>query len=333
MTNPVPDTEGGLFIARRPPWPLALYVDTLWFASRAALPHRRERSLPTGCADIVIPLLQPAIVRHDDIGSADARHLPGAIVAGVHDRFTVRGMGGASSVIGVHFRPGGAAAFFGGALPALRNRTELLEDLWGMGVRGLRERLQSASGPDQRFALVEAALTARLRAAPAPDPLVRDALRAFARDPGLARVGTVQRASRSGAAQFIQRFEDAVGITPKRYARVMRLRALLARIATDAPRHWAALAVDAGYADQSHLNHEFKRMTGLTPTAYRVPDPSRPTHVPVADPPVAPDGGGSGPGRSQAGGKDPGWQGPGKNRQYAGRSQRYAGRPDIQEQP
>ena len=112
-----------------------------------AAAHSRERSPPTGRADIVIPLLQDSIVRYERVESNDATHyLPGAVLSGAHDRFSVRGMGGASSVIGVHFKPAGAAAFFGGELGELRNQTVLLEELWGPAARQLRERLQAANG-------------------------------------------------------------------------------------------------------------------------------------------------------------------------------------------
>lgn len=134
-----------MYLRRCPSGPLRSYVDSLWYAERDALPHTRERCLPTGCADIVVPLLQDHVIRYDSVDDTHARRLRGAIVQGPFDRFGVRGIEGASAVVGVHFTPGGAAAFLGGALPALRNRTEELEDLWGSSARELRERLQAAT--------------------------------------------------------------------------------------------------------------------------------------------------------------------------------------------
>lgn len=62
----------------------------MWFVSRDALPHSRERALPTGRVDIVIPVLQDSVVRFDSVDSVQARHLRGAVVSGAHDRFLVR---------------------------------------------------------------------------------------------------------------------------------------------------------------------------------------------------------------------------------------------------
>jgi AraC-like DNA-binding protein len=272
-----------MLVRHRPAAPLASHVDTLWFASRGALPHRRERGLPTGRVDIVIPLLQDSILRYDSVDAVQARQWRGAVVSGAHDRFVVRGMGGASSVIGVHFRPGGAAALFGGALRELRNQTVLLEDLWGPVARELRERLQAAPQVAQKFSLLEDALLSRLLAAPPADAMVMQALHALARDACVARIDAVQRASNCSAPQFIRRFDAAVGITPKRYARVLRFNALLPRLVRVGPRDWAQMAVEGGYFDQSHLIHEFERLAGLTPVAYAPVQADQPMHVAIAN--------------------------------------------------
>ncbi|MDR7298035.1 AraC-like DNA-binding protein [Pelomonas aquatica] len=274
-----------MYLSQRPAEPLAAYVDCLWYSARGALPHTRERSLPTGCADIVVPLLQDCLVRYDGEQADVARRLHGAIVQGPFDRFGLRGTEGPSAVVGVHFTPAGAAAFLGGALPALRNRTELLEDLWGHSARTLRERLQAAASPQQALRLLHDGLMARLEGSRPIDPLARFALTAFHADPASARVAPVQRASGCTPAQFIRRFEQAVGLTPKRYARVLRLGMLLPTLSRCGPRDWAQVAAGGGYADQSHLIREFRQLTGMAPGAYQPVQADQPTHVAVLDAP------------------------------------------------
>lgn len=100
-------------------------------------------------------------------------------------------------------------------------------------------------------------------------------------DPSIASIGTLQRATGWSPARFIRRFEAAVGLTPKRYARVLRLTALLPRIAADPSPDWARWAVEGGYADQPHFANEFRALTGLTPTAYRPLSVEQATHVPL----------------------------------------------------
>lgn len=272
-----------MLLSRRPIAPLAVHVERLWASERGAMPHRREYNLPTGRVDIVIPLRDgQAIHRYVDGADLQGEHFAGAVVHGGHDRACQRETGEASSVVGVHFTPGGAAAFFGGVLPALRNRSVLLADLWGPSVHALRDDLVDAATPHARLLRLEAYLMARLALARPADAAVMQAVAALRQDPGAGGVAPVQRASGLGPTRFIARFEQQVGLTPKRFARVLRFHALLERVARQWPDDWALAAAEAGYADQSHLIHEFRRIAGFTPTAYRPLKPDQPMHMVVA---------------------------------------------------
>jgi AraC-like DNA-binding protein len=278
-----------MLLSRRPIAPLAAHVAQLWASERGAMPHRREYNLPTGCVDIVIPLREgQAIHRYADANDLRGDHFQGAVVHGGQDRACQRDTGEASSVVGVHFHPGGAAAFFGGALPELRNRSVLLADLWGPSVRALRDDLMEAATPHARLLRLEAYLMARLALARPADTMAVHAVAAMQRDPSLADIAPVQRASGLGPTRFIARFEQQVGLTPKRFARVLRFRSLLERVAHQPPDDWALAAAEAGYADQAHLIHEFRRITGFTPTAYRPLQADQPMHMVVPGPQATP---------------------------------------------
>lgn len=273
-----------MLISRRPMAPLASFVDTLWASERGAMPHAREANLPTGRVDIVIPLLERQVItRFTSADETQGERFHGAVIQGAQDRVHLRDTHLASAVVGVHFKPGGAAAFFGGALPELHNRTVLLDALWGPSVGVLRDELQEAHGPHARLLRLEAYLMARLQHAAPADAMVMAALHTLAQQPGSALIEPVQRASGCGPTQFISRFERSVGLTPKRYARVLRFHALIQMLALEQPQDWAQTAAQAGYADQSHLIHEFKRLAGVTPGAYRAVGPDHPTHMAVGE--------------------------------------------------
>jgi len=78
---------------------------------------------------------------------------------------------------------------------------------------------------------------------------------------------------------FIALFEGAVGLTPKRYARVLRFRDTLAHWAAEPSISLAELALARGYGDQAHFNRDFREMAGISPTDYRRAAPRFPHHV------------------------------------------------------
>jgi pantoate kinase len=52
------------YASRRPAPPLDAFIETLWTSERAApAAHAREWNLPTGRADVVVPLTQGALLR------------------------------------------------------------------------------------------------------------------------------------------------------------------------------------------------------------------------------------------------------------------------------
>jgi AraC-like DNA-binding protein len=68
-------------------------------------------------------------------------------------------------------------------------------------------------------------------------------------------------------SQFERRFKHSTGISPKLYARLVRFEAVCDALSEDPDRSLTGLAHDFGYADQSHFNHDFKALSGLTPGA------------------------------------------------------------------
>jgi AraC-like DNA-binding protein len=60
-----------------------------------------------------------------------------------------------------------------------------------------------------------------------------------------------------------RRFQLHIGATPKKYARIVRLRNALFQRRT--LQNWADVAYAAGYYDQSHMIHDFLELYGMSP--------------------------------------------------------------------
>ncbi len=65
--------------------------------------------------------------------------------------------------------------------------------------------------------------------------------------------------------QLQRRFSAAVGLSPKQFARVRRLREALLHLVEESDVSWAAVAAELGFADQAHLIREFSALAGLPP--------------------------------------------------------------------
>lgn len=144
----------------------------------------------------------------------------------------------------------------------------------------LRERLCEAATPAAKFRVLEAVLIEHI--ARSADPAV-----AYAHSVLESGASVAEASSRVGLLPktFVRRFREQVGLAPKQLSRVRRLQRILASIHRPADVDWCQVAAQHGYTDQAHLIHDFRDLTGVTPTAYRPSSPQRRNHVPLS--PVA----------------------------------------------
>jgi AraC-like DNA-binding protein len=120
------------------------------------------------------------------------------------------------------------------------------------------------SGPDT----VLDALATHLAEASRPDPVLVAVIGDIRRSRGMARIADVCRTHALAPRQLERRFRADVGLSPKRWARIIRFQSVLEEIAGAGPRGWADLAHRYGHADQAHFTREFTEFTGRPPTAW-----------------------------------------------------------------
>jgi methylphosphotriester-DNA--protein-cysteine methyltransferase len=61
-------------------------------------------------------------------------------------------------------------------------------------------------------------------------------------------------------------FERFIGVGPKVVLRTHRFQQAMRAIQWGEHVHWSRLAADLGYADQAHFVHDFKAITGQSPS-------------------------------------------------------------------
>ena len=267
---------------RRHPCPaLRPFVHTVWVRERGALAHARERMLPSGSADLILALHDGGLTRYGDPGSPEGHVFVQGILQGPRDRACIRDTSTPVSVVGVQFRPAGLAAFVACPVSDLGGLTLDPSELWGHArVHALRERLHAASTAHERLDRLEAFLCAQMaRVDAAPQAWVYTALDHLHRARGQMRIDALLSDGGASPRALAQAFRRAVGLSPKRYAQVLRLTSLIDALPRARAVDWAQMAMEAGFADQAHLVHAFRKHTGLTPSQYRPVAADQALHV------------------------------------------------------
>jgi AraC-like DNA-binding protein len=211
--------------------------------------------LPDGCADVVISF------ETETSG-------PAATAVGTMTRPVVFTDTSSATYVGVRFRPGVAGSLFGIPAAELTDRRPELGDVWPQ-IEPLLDGLAAASDSGARMKVLSAEIARRLLAAPTlPPATVVAAAAGIAASRGRLSIRTL--ASQLGVSRqhLARTFAHHVGLSPKMLSRIVRAQRVVDIARDSAHVDWVALALEAGYYDQSHLISDVRELTGLPPGSW-----------------------------------------------------------------
>lgn len=201
-----------------------------------------------------------------------------SFVAGTFDGHCLTRTVGLGTGVQVLLAPLTARRLLGLPLRELTNRAVEVSQLPGGWLSRLRPRLAEAPDWPRRFALLDAALAARLGDADPVDPRLERAWRRLTDSGGRVGVGSLADELGWSRRHLSTSFHREVGLPPKTAARLLRFHRAYAALTGHRPgagppvvgdrsvEPGAALAARCGYFDQSHLIRDFHEFAGVTPT-------------------------------------------------------------------
>ncbi|CAM3937751.1 helix-turn-helix domain-containing protein [Nocardia ninae] len=187
--------------------------------------------------------------------------------------------------------PGAARPLLGVPAVALTNRVVRLADLPGAAA-DLADQLAELT-PDEIVSFLEEALPHRISenaSLRTQRDVLRAAVVALSTDPTGRSVQALADELAVSERQLRNLFTAGIGLSPKHFARIDRVRRVLAQAGNarwrststqPAGTPLAQLAADNGYFDQSHMTADFRTLMGVPPTSFLrgalpTPTPCRP---------------------------------------------------------
>jgi AraC-like DNA-binding protein len=177
---------------------------------------------------------------------------------------------GELSVFSIVFQPQGLMRFFDFPLNEICNRNVSLKDINRQAGRDLEEKMNEATGFQQRVSIVEAFLSGLLK-----NDFDCFKFRRISHIAGLIRqtrgnINVSQMASEACLCrkQFERIFAGHIGTSPKQYLKIIRFQSAIFQKQQNSNLTMTELSYESGYFDQSHFINDFKTLSGLTPKQY-----------------------------------------------------------------
>jgi AraC-like DNA-binding protein len=250
-----------IYLEHKPGPAMNRCIRLLWYCKAPGLLHTHERILPRGEMQIIINLAGDSLTNDSSDGAAST--LSPCIVVGARGRYDLVNTKDLKELIGVVFRPGGAAPFLREDAGAFFERFIALENV--LSCREIRALSQEQPSPAQKLLALEHWLEAGLAGRfPQRKPAIIEALKLLRRHSVRDTAHMLSMSER----RLHQIMKTEAGLSPKVWSRVQRFQYAIRLLQAGTEPGWEQLALACGFYDQSHFCNEFKAFSGIDPSTY-----------------------------------------------------------------
>jgi len=241
------------------------FVRTCWTLSGPGAEMAPQPILPDGCTELIVHRARPFWRHH---AAAPAERQSAHLFVGQMLAPAVIAPDESADVVAIRFEPFGAHALLGTPQSAM---ADLIVDADALGEPWLNRATaaaEAADSADAAVSILEAALMGRLarlnRPRYATDARVIAATRALVASSGRLTIDATARRAGASARHLERLFQEQIGTSPKRFARVLRFQhAASGILGGGAPL--ADVSAASGYFDEAHMIRDFVTFAGTTP--------------------------------------------------------------------
>ncbi|ULQ54678.1 AraC family transcriptional regulator [Flavihumibacter fluvii] len=247
---------------------LSPYIKHFLFLEGKGSPVSKFRLFSDGTTGLVFS--QKSKLRYSSAKNDHWDDLPHSFLYGQITSFKEICITETTPLIIVVFQPAGMHILTGLPVDKLRDSFINTSAVFGESATILGEALLEALTDSEKLRLLENFFREWL----AHHPAVNDFPIQATLDYITAHYGKISMQQLEKISGFTERhierkFQEYIGIAPKKYCNIIKLHAYLKYLKSATIKNkLTASAYEAGYADQSHLIREFKKLTGATPNTY-----------------------------------------------------------------
>jgi AraC-like DNA-binding protein len=239
--------------------PLAPFVEWYWFVE-APGGIAPEPVVPDGRVELIFHYGTP-FRRHTGDGVAEAQ--PTAIVAGQLTAPALLSCPGSAGVAAIRLRPAAVGLVLGERAHLLTDRFERLDNLVALG--SVESELADSRTDAERIAALERWLASRAPSRPRTE--IAGAVDMLLASGGTAPIANLTRHLPISRRQLERLFPEHVGLSPKTFARIIRMRRAIRLLSRGF--ELAHVAAACGYCDQPHMVRDFRHLLQGTPKQWQ----------------------------------------------------------------
>lgn len=236
----------------RPSLKLQGLVDTFWtFTAQQATD--KFKVVPDTCVDMIFDLNKNR-----------------AFYSGVMAHYQFRGLEPDANLVAIRFKIEKIGLWCSTPQDEIKNQRVDLSDVFPCYCFASMEQLQELKTAPERINWLERELLKVFRQNQKNRDMLVVKVAAYIRSvKGVVCVKSLAASNHISLRQLERRFKTRVGLTIKEFSNLVRFDNAKDTIKNGTQMSLLQIAYDAGYFDHAHMNYEFKRLSGDTPSHFR----------------------------------------------------------------
>lgn len=190
-----------------------------------------------------------------------------AFVGGLHQQSYQIKLPPDTEIISVRFRPGAFKYVFSGPLNDFVNAKVPVADLWQKSGLKIKDQLSQLKHQNEKIQVIAGFIAANLNLK--KYSVIDETVSEIIKNKGVVDISHLEYNSHLSTAQFRKRFREEVGLSPKKYAKIIKINSILSELLEfNEDKLLTDLVYAYDYFDQSHFIKDFKSIVGKTPSQY-----------------------------------------------------------------
>lgn len=246
---------------------LSKYVKQYW-AIENHMPQGKEhiqRIVPNGLSDLIFYLED-----RPESSKINNPIVDNTLITGQQNGYYDLKVTGNLSLFSIIFQPHGFSMFFDIPLSDLFNQNVPLRYVLKEAVNDLEEKLFRAQSFKERIIIAEYFLLEQLRKCKKKYNFnrIEDSIRLINQSKGIINIDILASKACYSRKQYERLFMDLVGISPKKFLRIVRFQSAINERSKNQSTNLTELTYLSGYYDQSHMTNDFYKLSGMTPKQF-----------------------------------------------------------------
>ena len=202
------------------------------------------------------------------VNSTKKEYYPKTIISGIHDKTIIRDCGHDFWALKIIFQPCALFKLTGLPMKELVSNYVDAEIVLGYEVRLLQQRLNSTDNLKEMILIIEIYLQHLVKQQKKEHLHIDNICKEILYQTESKNLDILAKNSFLSTRQFIRKFEERTGISPKLFDRIVRFDNAY-RLKNNQPNlDWLSIALNCGYYDYQHLAKDYNDFTNTTPVRY-----------------------------------------------------------------